>query len=244
MATVLGSGDVESLTVLRLATGSVVYTFTNNTLSGPGCPVPDITMMADKLVRANGSLVQHAVEQVRPWILSAAAVRPLGDCIAVPHFPSRSTSTGPDGATHFGSFIATVVPCVIAAVVLLTLLITCFLCRNKRSGKFNLKFLSRLLSKRATVTFSDELDDRSDRSRTRLTSDTAASQSPAHNCRVHLNDDPALMTYEPGLTMCGQHDTDAAQNGDIEMNVISPAVIVDSDPIVIGQSLFHVYCKQ
>ena len=102
MATVLGGGDVESLTVLRLAPGSVVYTFTNNTLSGPGCPVQDITMMADKLVSANGSLVQHAVEHVRPWILSAAAVRPSGDCVAVPHFPSRSTSAGPDGTKWSG----------------------------------------------------------------------------------------------------------------------------------------------
>ena len=56
VASVFGDDNPSALTVTRIARGSVVYAFTNNTLSGSACPVDDITALADKLVTADGSL--------------------------------------------------------------------------------------------------------------------------------------------------------------------------------------------
>lgn len=92
VASVFGDDNLSALTVTRIARGSVVYAFTNNTLSGSACPVDDITALADKLVTADGSLNPEAQEKLKPWVLSGAATAPAGDCEGNPNFPVRSAT--------------------------------------------------------------------------------------------------------------------------------------------------------
>ena len=87
-----GDENTSALTVTRIARGSVVYAFTNNTLSGGSCPVDDITALADKLVTADGNLNPEAEEKLKPWVLAGAATAPAGDCEGNPNFPVRSAT--------------------------------------------------------------------------------------------------------------------------------------------------------
>ena len=95
VAGVFGDENTSALTVTRIAKGSVVYAFTNNTLAGGNCPVDDITALADKLVTADGRINPEAMEKLKPWVLSGAATAPAGDCEGNPNFPQRSASVSP-----------------------------------------------------------------------------------------------------------------------------------------------------
>ncbi|XP_076447994.1 dystroglycan 1-like [Babylonia areolata] len=92
VAGVFGDENTSALTVTRIARGSVVYAFTNNTLAGGDCPVDAITGLADKMVTADGNLNPEALEKLKPWVLTGAATAPAGDCEGNPDFPVRSAS--------------------------------------------------------------------------------------------------------------------------------------------------------
>ena len=190
VAAVFGDKDTSALTVTSLKRGSLVYTFTNNTLAGAGCPVADVTAMADRLVTADGTLTPEAVQTLKPWVLSGAASAPAGACEGNPAFPTRSASSKPTqppqpdqtkttttttpaaapnvtGVASAGKgsgddmWITTVVPvAVIVAIVLLAVLVACLLYRKKRKGKMKMEEQSTFVNKGAPVIFPDELDDK------------------------------------------------------------------------------------
>ncbi|KAL8592183.1 hypothetical protein ACOMHN_030858 [Nucella lapillus] len=92
VASVYGDENTSALTVTSIERGSVVFSFTNNTLSGGSCPVGDVTALADKLVTPDGQLNPDAQRKLHPWVLTGAAVSPAGSCQGRSDFPSRSAS--------------------------------------------------------------------------------------------------------------------------------------------------------
>ncbi|KAL8558005.1 hypothetical protein ACOMHN_016558 [Nucella lapillus] len=92
VAGVFGDKDTNALTITKIAPGSIIYSFTNNTLSGGGCPVEEVTGLADRLVTADGQLNPEAMKKLKPWVLTGAATAPAGDCEGNPNFPKRSAS--------------------------------------------------------------------------------------------------------------------------------------------------------
>ncbi|XP_070191859.1 dystroglycan 1-like [Littorina saxatilis] len=90
VAGVFGDENASALRVTRIARGSVVYAFTNQTLAGSNCPVDDLKAMADKLVTKDGQLNPEAVMKLKPYVLTGAATQPAGDCEGNSEFPLRS----------------------------------------------------------------------------------------------------------------------------------------------------------
>lgn len=103
IAGAMGDDTTEYLTVTNIAKGSVIYSWTNNSIAGAGCPVEGAKDIASKLVGEDGQLNPETIEKLKPWKLTGAALSPAGDCEGDPSFPSVSatapTPAPTDGAT-------------------------------------------------------------------------------------------------------------------------------------------------
>lgn len=95
VASVYGEDNVSSMTVTRIAPGSVVYAWSNKTLAGTGCPVDDIRSVGSKIIRDDGTLSEEAIEKLRPWRLVGAFLAPLGECQHDSAFPVLSATMRP-----------------------------------------------------------------------------------------------------------------------------------------------------
>jgi neurexin len=96
VARVFGDENTSAVMVTSITRGSVVYAFTNNSLSGSGCPTTELTAMADRVVTPEGKLDLKAIDALKPWKLMGAATMPKGDCEGDPNFPTRSASVRKD----------------------------------------------------------------------------------------------------------------------------------------------------
>nr|KAG5705579.1 hypothetical protein BaRGS_034777 [Batillaria attramentaria] len=92
IAGAFGDEDTSALTVTGVRKGSVIYAWTNNTMSGPGCPVDDAKAMAGKLVSDDGNLRAETIEKLKPWKLTGASLAPAGDCEGNADFPIVSAT--------------------------------------------------------------------------------------------------------------------------------------------------------
>lgn len=91
VATIFGDKNSKSLTVTRLEKGSVVYAWTNNSMSTTGCPVEELNTLVGKMFNEDGTLTNGAVRAMKPYTINSAAAAPQGACENNPDFPSRST---------------------------------------------------------------------------------------------------------------------------------------------------------
>lgn len=90
VAGVFGDKNSRSLTVTRLERGSVVYAWTNNSVSTDGCPVEDLKVLVGKMFNEDGTLTDKAKAGMSPYTVNSAAAAPQGDCEGNPNFPTRS----------------------------------------------------------------------------------------------------------------------------------------------------------
>lgn len=90
VATIFGDKNSKSLTVTRLEKGSVVYAWTNNSMSTTGCPVEELNTLVGKMFNEDGTLTNGAVRAMKPYTINSAAAVPQGACENNPDFPSRS----------------------------------------------------------------------------------------------------------------------------------------------------------
>lgn len=91
LANLYGDSNSDSIMVTRIDRGSVIFAWTNKTLSGESCPAGDIENLVNKLVNKDGSLSYEATEAMLPYKISSAASVPLGECANNPNFPKIDT---------------------------------------------------------------------------------------------------------------------------------------------------------
>ena len=82
----------KQITVLDVAPGSIVYSWTNNTLPTDDCPVKAVNDMVNKMVNDDGTLKMSAKRKLAPYVLNGFAAKPAGACENDPNFPVKDTS--------------------------------------------------------------------------------------------------------------------------------------------------------
>ena len=84
---VFGDANPNSIAVLRIAKGSVIFAYTNTTLPTGSCPAGEISDLTKKLVDENGNINKKAQMKMRPYKLAGIAVQPMGKCEGNDQFP-------------------------------------------------------------------------------------------------------------------------------------------------------------
>ena len=172
LAAMYGDPNADKITVTRIAEGSVVYAWTNNSVASQQCPTRELSELVRYLITANHSLNQTFIAAMHPYRVEKAGVVPMGSCIATvppvqtnhpaPHEP-RQVEPAPRETSDEDVLITTVVPAVvIAAMLLLAGLIACVLYRKKRKGKLSDEDQHTFVNKGIPIIFADELEDKPD----------------------------------------------------------------------------------
>lgn len=173
IARLYGDKNLSKISVLDIGQGSVVFSWTNNTILGDECPKKETKQLLMKLVDADKQVTDMAKKALKPYKLLSAQITPMGPCsdkydaILVGSTPVMPVSDKPVH-THKGDttddddiLISTVVPAVIiVSILLLALLVACILYRKKRKGKMSLSEQEAYAGKGAPVIFADELDEK------------------------------------------------------------------------------------
>jgi len=89
---IFGDKNSKSLTVTRLERGSVVYAWTNNSVSKDGCPVEELKSLVGKMFNEDGTLTDKAKAEMAPYSINSAGAVPQGECKNNAKFPTRSMS--------------------------------------------------------------------------------------------------------------------------------------------------------
>jgi hypothetical protein len=187
IAAAFGDSDPGRLTVTSIRAGSVVFSWTNNTVpAGPPCPAEEIRDLAERVVNfEDGSTNPEFIESMRPLPVKTAEFQPLGACAdeemlhpggASPSSVSPAASTPGDvvgeprpvGAGVDTLLLIVVVAMVVVGVLLVLLIVLCIVCccRARRRTEKQRRQRDDELScanKGIPVIFADELDDDDDR---------------------------------------------------------------------------------
>lgn len=75
-----GDSDASNMNILRIEHGSVILTWTNNSLPTASCPVGSIRDMVGKLMYENGTLKKEVINDLKPFKLMEVDVVPMGSC--------------------------------------------------------------------------------------------------------------------------------------------------------------------
>ena len=168
IAHVYGDRDARHMMVTRLEKGSVVYAWTNTSLSGDGCPVDQIAHLLSFLITANQTLNETMLRRMKPYRVLRASGAPRGACdfddvpavVAADGEDGDGVASEPRAKSDDRVMITTVLPAVIIAIMLLLCaFIACCLYRKRRSGKLSDEDKETYHSKGVPVIFEDELDE-------------------------------------------------------------------------------------
>jgi dystroglycan 1 len=100
IASLSGDPDASNLVVTKLEAGSVVYGWSNKSLSSSdGCPSAEVNAMTAKLVTEDGQLTDEAIEMMKPFALQGYAAAPAGSCEGDPNFKAISVDKRPPKTT-------------------------------------------------------------------------------------------------------------------------------------------------
>ncbi|GAB6033486.1 hypothetical protein CHUAL_013371 [Chamberlinius hualienensis] len=161
--------DPRYIVVRSINHGSVVFTWTNNTLPSEPCPKEHVGQLVKIMFNDNGTVSRKLLETFQPeFNITGADVIPLGICLA--DITPTSITVGPTstaGTEHAMSdddiYITTIIPAVvIAAMLLIAAIIACILYRKKRKGKMTMEDSSTFVNKGIPIIFADELEDKPD----------------------------------------------------------------------------------
>lgn len=168
-----GDKDMKSITVTRIARGSVVYAWTNNSVPYEPCPQNMIVALLEYLITDNDTVNPDFLKIMLPYRILRAEAKPYGSCDPNGSSPGGSDigpgmdaddiEPKPEATSEEDILITTVVPAVvIAAVLLLAGCVACILYRKKRKGKLSDEDQTTFIKKGIPIIFADELDEKPD----------------------------------------------------------------------------------
>ncbi len=172
IAKLYGDKDTSKISVTRIAEGSVIYAWTNNTVPSEPCPVQEIADLLSFLITRNDTLNPKLISAMKPYKIKRAGATPYGSCKMMGVPEKETTQQPPDEPDRVETsrdkdgddvLITTVVPAVIiAAMILLAGLVACILYRKKRKSKLSDEDQQTFVNKGIPIIFADELDDKPD----------------------------------------------------------------------------------
>ena len=173
LAALYGDPNAEKITVTKIAEGSVIYAWTNNSLPTDTCPKREISELLQYLITPNNSLNQSMVAAMHPYKVLKAGADPRGNCVGAGVPPLESSRPPPEDpgqvqpapreTSDEDVLITTLIPAiVIAAMLLLAGCIACFLYRKKRKGKMTDADRHTFDNKGIPIIFADELEEKPD----------------------------------------------------------------------------------
>ncbi|XP_013775306.1 dystroglycan-like [Limulus polyphemus] len=167
LARVFGDSDPRNLTVLSITNGSVVYSWTNNTLPSEPCPEDIILELTKHMIEENNTISKTFIEEMSPeFKIDQVNMHPQYACegifspvsVSVGLKPPIEESAVPDDDDIY---ITTIIPAVVIVVMLIiAAMVACFLYRRRRKGKMKMQDSSSFMSKGIPIIFADELDEK------------------------------------------------------------------------------------
>lgn len=169
-----GDPDPRYITVNSITKGSVVYSWTNNTLPYDPCPKDTITNLVTYLYNNNETISSQLIEAMKPdFKVIKVDVIPLKTCLGEvpvttgnvpkPPFVPEVTDTEITAEDDDDIYITTIIPAVVIVIMLIiAAMVACFLYRKKRKGKMRMNDNGAFVTKGIPIIFADELDDKSD----------------------------------------------------------------------------------
>ena len=166
IASVFGDPDASALTITGLQRGSVILSFTNNTIPKDSCPIDLIEELMKKLVTADGKPTQALIDAFAPnYTISGVEAAPQGTCVETtpvptvktfpPFQPPNDRDTGSNDA-----WITNVLPGVIVAfIIILAGIVVFILYRKNRKGKLSDEDQNTFINKGIPIIFAEELDE-------------------------------------------------------------------------------------
>ena len=161
IASVFGDADASAITFTNIQRGSVILSWTNNTIPTDGCNAALIEEIMAKLVGPDGEPTQELIDAFFPLEINGVEALKSGPC-ASPTPPLMTTVETPvkDTATSEDIWISTVLPAVVIAIILLIAGIIIFiLYRKNRKGKLSDEDQNTFINKGIPIIFADELED-------------------------------------------------------------------------------------
>ncbi|XP_066284903.1 dystroglycan 1-like isoform X3 [Branchiostoma lanceolatum] len=143
--------------------GSVVFSWSNISLSSTTCQNSTIQRLAEELINPDRTVNPDFVTSLSPeYPVTEARVRYQGVCdlAVVSPLPTTAATLAPAPLSHSNHLLSTVVPAAcIAAILLLLGVIACCLYRSKKSGKKLPKYDKLTLTKnRKPIVLEDEVE--------------------------------------------------------------------------------------
>uniref|UniRef100_T1IV57 Dystroglycan 1 n=1 Tax=Strigamia maritima TaxID=126957 RepID=T1IV57_STRMM len=160
--------DCTYIDVRNIENGSVIFTWTNTTLSQKVCPKETIIVLLSYLMTDEGLVTSNLTEVMRPeFNVTKAIATPFGVCMNYITPTSGviiTTTEKPRQATSDDDiYISTIVPAlVIAAMLIVAAIVACILYRKKRKGKMTMEDSSTFVKRGAPVIFTHELEEKPD----------------------------------------------------------------------------------
>lgn len=168
IASVFGDGDASAITITGIKRGSVILSWTNNTIDKDSCPTELINELMSKLVNPDGTPTQALIDAFAPnYTISGVAAMEAGACatttpVAVTtRAPATTLAAVPTGKkkTEEGSWVGLVPAIVIVCILLLAGIITLILYRRHRKGKLSDEDNNTFINKGIPIILPDEIEE-------------------------------------------------------------------------------------
>ncbi|XP_061076091.1 dystroglycan [Conger conger] len=171
LALSLGDRNSSTVTLRNITKGSIVVTWTNNSLQQDPCPREQIQAMSDKISGPDGRPSKEFTEYMEPNFKPInISITGTGSCsryVFVPPAeideeapPAVTPALGTGRQSSDDVYLHTVIPAVVVAAILLIAGIIAMICyRKKRKGKLTIEDQATFIKKGVPIIFADELDD-------------------------------------------------------------------------------------
>ncbi|XP_072026847.1 dystroglycan 1-like [Amphiura filiformis] len=170
IASVFGDPDASAITFTDIQEGSVILSWTNNTLPTDGCNKELIDSIMSKLVGPDGEPTQELIDAFHPLKVSSVNAIATGACASttnqVPYkdtTPIMTTAGAPGSGKSSSKSIVTTVIVPILIVSLIIIVIVCVIviihCRRSRKHKLAQEDQKTFSNKGIPIIFAEERED-------------------------------------------------------------------------------------
>ncbi|KAJ8259906.1 hypothetical protein GJAV_G00174810 [Gymnothorax javanicus] len=171
LAASFGDRNSSTISLKNITKGSIVVTWTNNSLQQDPCPREQIQAMSNRIADVRGRPSELFVNKMEPDFKPInVTVRGTGSCsryMFVPPLefdepvpPPVTPALGTGRHSTEDVYLHTVIPAVVVAAILLIAGIIAMICyRKKRKGKLTIEDQATFIKKGVPIIFADELDD-------------------------------------------------------------------------------------
>lgn len=210
IAAAFGDKDAGKMTILKISPGSVVITYTNNTLPSEPCPQKEVEVLLRYLLQPDGQINKTFAKAMEPYRITKAEGTMTGSCASesvsttsstVESITSQAkvTTSTPESEVDVnpvlhksdGNLLYILLPLLIFFVLLVLIIIICIVCckRQRKRQKEEDKLTG--LHKGIPIIFAEELEDKPD-----TPASTLKSRSPDDEKREQHVPPPEYPTWK------------------------------------------------